>query len=160
MCACDRGVLLTNSDVDTEQVFTLLVNDRIDSDSGFACLAVADDQFTLSTSDRNHAINSLEAGLYGSIYALARDDARSDTLDWAELVGDNRAAFIERLAQWIDHSTKKCVANRYLDDTTGGTHFIIFTNVCIIAQDRTTDRLFLEVKGHAKQSCAGKLYQF
>src|SRR5229473_1993205 len=63
----DRGVLLTNSDVDTEQVFTLLVNDRIDSDSGFACLAVADDQFTLSTSDRNHAINSLEAGLYGSI---------------------------------------------------------------------------------------------
>src|SRR5438477_8213647 len=47
-------------------IFTLLVDDRIDCNRRFACLAVTDNQFALSTTDRDHAIDSLQAGLHRS----------------------------------------------------------------------------------------------
>ncbi len=40
-----------------------LVDDRVNRQGGFAGLAVANDQFALSASDRDHGINGFDTGL-------------------------------------------------------------------------------------------------
>ena len=53
----DSRSLLTDSNINTDKVFTLLVDDGIDSNGCLTCLTVANDQFTLAASDWNHGIN-------------------------------------------------------------------------------------------------------
>ena len=74
----DRGRLLTDSDVEAENVLPLLVDDRVDRDGGLARSPVADDQFALTTSDGNHGIDGFDARLQRFLDRLAIDDAGGD----------------------------------------------------------------------------------
>ena len=85
-CTRHGRVFLPNGDVDTDQIFALLVNDGVNGNGGLTGLAVADDQFALTTPDGNHAVNSFDTGLYRRIHALAGDHARGDALNIARLV--------------------------------------------------------------------------
>src|SRR5579863_7904183 len=159
MCAGDRRILLTNSHVDTEEVFALLVDDSIDRDSGLTGLTVANDQFTLSTSDGDHTIDSFKASLYGCVHTLAGNNTRGDTFNRTEFVCINGTTVIEWLAQWINNTTEKGIANGHLDNASGGTDLVVFMNLCIVAKNRATDRFLFKVKGHTKDTCACKFYQ-
>ena len=59
-------LLLTDGDVDADQVLSLLVDYRIDSESGFAGLAVADDQLALAAADGNEGVDNGDAGFDGA----------------------------------------------------------------------------------------------
>ena len=78
----DLEVLLPDGHVDADEVFALLVDDRVQRHGGLAGLAVADDQLALAAPDRDERVNRLQAGLHRRIHRMARDDARRDTLDW------------------------------------------------------------------------------
>jgi len=52
-------LLLPDSDVEAVNPKTLLVDDRVDRDGGFARLAVADDEFALTAADRNFFLLNL-----------------------------------------------------------------------------------------------------
>jgi hypothetical protein len=47
-----------------------LVDDRVDRDRGLARLTVADDQLALPTTDRDHAVDRLDAGLERLVHRL------------------------------------------------------------------------------------------
>src|ERR1700734_3332600 len=57
----DRRGLLPDRAVDANHVAALLIQNRVQNDGGLACLAVADDQLTLSAADRNHRVDGLDA---------------------------------------------------------------------------------------------------
>ena len=52
-----EDAFLANGDVDTFNARATLVDDRIDSNSGFAGLAVANDQLTLAAANRHHRVD-------------------------------------------------------------------------------------------------------
>src|SRR5205823_13028239 len=56
--------LLSDRDVDAEEVEPLLVDDRVDRDRALAGLTIADDQLALSATDREHRIDRLDARLH------------------------------------------------------------------------------------------------
>ena len=68
---CDRRALLTNCDVDASNLLVdvtgepviALVDDRVQGDSGLTRLTVTNDELTLTTTDRNHRVDSLQASL-------------------------------------------------------------------------------------------------
>ena len=63
-CECrDVRVLLTDRDVDAEDVAAFLIDDRIDRDGRLPDLAVADDQLALALADRNERVDRADAGL-------------------------------------------------------------------------------------------------
>src|SRR5699024_12612447 len=76
--AGDGRALLADSDVDAADLLLrvaglpvgLLVDDRVDRQSGLAGLAVTDDQLTLSTAYRNHRDDALVDGLVGLEHLL------------------------------------------------------------------------------------------
>src|SRR5262249_13103922 len=138
----------------------LLVDDRIDSNSSFTRLAVADDQFALAAPDRDHAIDSLQTGLYRRIDRLAQNDSGGDTLNRAAFVRNDGAFIVQCFTERVHHAADQCVANGYLDDAPGSTHFVVFFDLCIITQDSAANRLLFKVEGHAHQPGASKFYQF
>src|SRR5712692_10566720 len=78
-----RRVLLTDSHVDADQIFALLVDDGVDSYRRFTRLSVADQQFALAAPDGDHAVDRLDAGLHWCIHRLARNHAGGHALDGA-----------------------------------------------------------------------------
>ena len=59
----DRRTLLTNGNVDTDYVPALLVDDGVERDGRFAGLAVTNDELALPSADRDHRVDSFDAGL-------------------------------------------------------------------------------------------------
>src|SRR3982750_1549836 len=87
-------LLLTNGDIDTDQIFALLIDNRINRDGGLACLAVTDDQLALTTTNRDQGIDGGDTCLYRRIHRLALNNARSNTLDVTKCRSVNRALAI------------------------------------------------------------------
>ena len=62
---------MTNCDVDASNLLVdvtgepviALVDDRVQGDSGLTRLTVTNDELTLTTTDRNHRVDSLQASL-------------------------------------------------------------------------------------------------
>ena len=79
----------------------------------------ANNQLTLSSPNRNHGINGLEAGLHGLPDRLSVRHSGSQTLRIHELFGIHRTFPVNRSTQSIDHPTKKSISNRHLDDSFG-----------------------------------------
>src|SRR5581483_4635874 len=82
----DRRSLLANGDINTidgidsarrglRSVCITLVDDRIDSDRGLTRLAIADNELALAAADRDHAVDSLDAGLERLFHGLPLHDA-------------------------------------------------------------------------------------
>ena len=57
------GTLLADGNVNTDDIFALLVDDRIRSNGGFTGLTVTDDQLTLTAADRDHGVDRFDPGL-------------------------------------------------------------------------------------------------
>src|SRR4029077_10170383 len=77
----DRGLLLSDRDVDADEVLALLVDDRVDRDGGLAGLAIADDQLALAPADRRDRVDHLDPGLDWRVDVLPRDDPGRDDVD-------------------------------------------------------------------------------
>ena len=70
---CYRRCFLPNGNINTIDRFIrfvsrFLIDDGVHRNSGFSCLPITDNQFSLSTSNRNHGINGFYSRLQGLIY--------------------------------------------------------------------------------------------
>ena len=78
----DCRTLLSDGDVDAVEflllvggiVETLLIDDGIDGHGCFACLTIADDQFTLTTANRDQTVDGFHARLHRLAHGNTRDD--------------------------------------------------------------------------------------
>ena len=61
---CNRGCLLADCHVNTDNAFALLVQNRICGYGGLACLTVADNQLPLASADGEHGVNRQDSRLH------------------------------------------------------------------------------------------------
>ena len=83
----DLGLLLSDRHVDADDTLTALIDYRVDRHRCLAGLAVADDQLALTSTDRDHRVDRLDAGLERGIYVGAIDHAGGDALIGRVLFG-------------------------------------------------------------------------
>src|SRR5690606_20301391 len=120
----DRRALLTDRDVDAAHLLRrvaglpvgLLVDDRVDRDRRLAGLTVANDELALTTPDRDHRVDRLDAGLQRLVHRLAGHDARGLELERATTLGRNLAETVDRRAERVDHATEVAVAHGDRED--------------------------------------------
>src|SRR6187200_499385 len=115
----DCGALLSDRDVDADDVAALLVDNRVERNCRLAGLAIADDQLALSTADRDHGVDSLDTGLQRLFHGLPVDDAGSQSFGRIELIGEDGAPVIDGAAERIDDSSDQRLAYGYRHDAAG-----------------------------------------
>ncbi len=126
--------LLADGNVNTNNVLTLLIDNGIRCNNGFARLTVADDQLALAAADGNHAVDGLDTRLQRNRNTLALDDAGRLAFNGAHLGGLNGALAVDRLAQRVYHAAHHCVAHRHTDNTACPFYRVALFNTLVGAQ--------------------------
>ena len=130
-----RRRFLAGSHVDAINRFAALVefalvDDGVNGNSRFACLAVADDQLALTAANRNHGVNGLDARLQRLAYRLAEDNARSFALQRHFVARAFDFAFtVNRLAEGIYNAAYHAFAYRDGSDAAGAVYARSFADV-------------------------------
>ena len=145
---CHGRALLTDGNVNADDVLALLVDDGIGGDGGLAGLAVTDDQLALTASDGDHGVDGLDTGLQRLLDGLALDDAGRAALDGAVFGGLNGACAIDGLTQCVDHAADHGIAHRHGDYLAGALDDAAFFDAGIRAQQHDGNGIFLKVLGH------------
>src|SRR5699024_7827575 len=151
--AGDGRALLADSDVDAADLLLrvaglpvgLLVDDRVDRQSGLAGLAVTDDQLTLSTAARNHRVDALVAGLEGLAHLLPVHHACGLELELTAADGLDVAESVDGTTQRIDDTTEVSIADRDRQDLAGAVDVLFFSDRGELAEDDDADLPFVEV---------------
>ena len=137
VCNCRR--LLTDGDIDTNHIGVLLVYDCVNCDSGLTGLTVTNDQLTLTTADRNHSVNCQKSSLNWLANRLTLHDARSLELNRATMCSVDSAKSINRLAQWVNNTTKHVKTSWNIHDAAGCTALVAFLNLRNFAEQNSAD---------------------
>jgi len=160
--ADDVRALLTDGDVDgvnraelrvsageADFVDLGLVDNRIDRDGGLAGATVADDQFALAAADRDHGIDSHDAGEQRLIHGFAGHDAGRDALNRIGFFGVDRAFAIDGVAEGVDDAAKEGFANGNGEQFAGGGDFVAFFELGDVTENDAADFGLFEIKGDA-----------
>ena len=96
---------MANRNIDTVNISIFLGDDGINTESGFADLAIADNQFPLSSTDRSHGIDRLGSGIAGLMHTFSGDNARSENLNFRGEIGFNRTKTVDRHTDTVNNPT-------------------------------------------------------
>ena len=100
-----------------------MVQDRVDAHRGLAGLAVADDEFALSTTDWGHGVDGLDASLQRFVHGLTTGDARRLDFHAALNRADDRALAVDGFTERVHDATEKRIADWHRKNATSGTHW-------------------------------------
>ena len=97
----DGGFFLSDRDVNTNNIFSLLVENGVDGDRGFAGLTVSDNELSLPLADWHHRINRFDSGLQRFIDRFTHQHAGRAVLDGTFFSGNNRPFAVNRLSKRV-----------------------------------------------------------
>ena len=150
----NRALLLPDGDVDALYVLALLVDDRVDRDCSLTRLAIANDQLSLTTTNRHHGVDGLDARRERFVHRLARYDARGLEFNLSGFGGVDGTLAVDRVAESVDHAAKHGFADRYFDDAASALDDVAFLDLARLAHDGDTDVVFFKVEHHAAKAVA------
>ena len=131
---CHGRTLLTDGNIDAQNVLALLVDDGIGGNDGLAGLAVTDDKLTLAAANRNHRVDGLNAGLQRLLDGLTVQDAGCRGFNGAIVGSINRAFVINRLAQGVDNAANQSITDRNRHNFAGAADGTAFFDAAVIAK--------------------------
>ena len=158
------GLLLADGHIEAEDrlirlVGGLLVDDRVDGESGLAGLAVADDQLPLPPADRDHRVDRLDSCLHRFLDGLTNHDSRRLDFDAAGLLAFHRPLSVQGLSEGIEHPSDNRIPYRDLHDPSGPLDRVALLDVRHLPQDRGAHVVLFEVQHHPEEP-PGKLDEF
>ena len=133
-----------------------MVDDRVNGDGGLPRLTVADDQLALATTDRDHAVDGLDAGLQRLFHRLAFDHAGGDAFQREVIAGFNRALAVNGTTEGINDTSDKRLTYWNGNNPPCAPDFVTFLQVGVVAQQDGANLIFFEVHGDAGH-VSGKL---
>ena len=146
----NRRRFLTNRHINTNNACAFLVHNRVQSHSSFTCLTVTNNQFTLTTTNRNHRVNSFQTCLHRLVNRLTRNHARCNFFNRCGFSCIDWTFAINRLTQRIDYATYQFTTNWHFQNATSTFHFVAFFDVLVFTQHNRTNRIALQVHRQAK----------
>ena len=143
------GLLLSDCNVNADNAFAALVDDRIGSDGGLSRLSVADDQLALAAADGNHGVDGLDTRLQRNGNGFSFNNACRLLFDGAEFSGVDRALAVSRLAERIHNAADHRAANGNRNNAAGTLHEASLGNANVRSEKNGANAVFLQVQRHA-----------
>src|SRR5215469_9206967 len=130
----NRGALLSNGTVNTNQIAALVVDDGIESDRRLTRLPVTDDEFALPTTNGDHAVNGFESCGHWFAHRLAIDNPGSQTFEGNVVGTRDYSLVVDGMAERVDHATDECISHGHAHNSPGALHFIALFDFRIVAE--------------------------
>lgn len=153
----DGRTLLANSNVDTVELFLLvvtivpplLVEDGVNRDGGLTGLTITNDKFTLTTTNGNHGVDGLDTGHHGLVDGTTGKNTGGLERSTATERSVNGTFAVNGVTESIDDTTEKFRADGDIDDLTGTLDSVAFLDGTIVTEDGDTNVVGLQVETHA-----------
>lgn len=113
----------------------LLVDDGIKSNSSLSSLTIADDEFSLSSSNWHQTINSLQTSLHGLIDGFTGDNSWSLELDSSTLATLHWALSVDGVTEGVKDTTKHFRSDGHIDDGSSSLDDITLLDLSINVKD-------------------------
>ena len=146
---CDLADLLTDGDVDANQVAALWLMIVSVQNSRLARGTVADDELALSAANRHHRVNCLHPRLHRDVNRLAGRNVGGKELDRPSLGRANRALAVDGPAEAVDDATEQSLTYGHLGDSARAAHLAALFNSEGVAHDDRSYAVLLEVERHS-----------
>ena len=145
---CHCGVLLAYGNVYAYHVLTLLIEDRIYGDGSLTCLSVADDQFSLSSADRDHGVDGLDTCLQRLVYRSSLQNSRRRVFNRPRFRGLYSALAVYRLSQGIDYTPQYIFTYRNFNYFACRSYYIAFFYLPVGAHYYAAHIVFFKIHRH------------
>ena len=142
----DLACLLSDGNVNTDQVLPFLIDEGVEDYGGLARGAVAYYQFALAPTNRDHGVNRLDARLDRGPHRLSYHHVGSDALHGTQFFNLYGAFSFQRTSQWVNHPTQEPFTHRHAYDLTCGFDLITLFDVSAIAHDGDAYGILLQVQ--------------
>ena len=127
----------------------LLVDNGINSNCGLTCLAVANDKFALSTTDRNHGVDTLQTRLKSLGHRLTINNTRCFAVEGHQIFfAFDSLSTINRVAERVDNTSEHLVANLNRGNLGGTLHALSLFNTLRGTEQHGTHIVLLKVHGN------------
>ena len=139
----NRRRLLSNSNVDTLNACTFLVDDCINRNRCFTYLTVTNNQLSLTSTNWHHRINCFQTNLHWLINRLTCNNTGSDFFDRISHGRFNSALTIDWITQGIDNAALKLRTNRYFENSSSTTTSLTLSELLVITENYRAHRVAL-----------------
>ena len=142
----NRRGLLAHGNVDALNAGVFLIDNGVNSNRGLTDLAVSNNQFPLTTTNRHHRINGFESNLHRLVNRLPGDNAWGNLFNRIGELSVDRAFAINGVTQRIDHTALKLWTHRDFQNTARATASLTLGELLVIAKHNRANRVSLKVK--------------
>ena len=136
---------MSNRNINTVHILSLLINNGVHCNGSFSCLAITNNQLSLSSTNWNHSINCLNSCLQWCVNRFSLDNAMCHTFNSSKLCACNWSLAINRLSKCIDNSTCEFVTHRNFYHSTCCLYCIALADVMLISKQNCTNIVLLKV---------------
>jgi hypothetical protein len=149
------GHLLSADNIDavnglaTVDVSRLLVDDRVNTNGRLSSLSVADNEFSLTSSNWDHRVNRFDTSLERLGNRLSFDNAGSDDFESTKLVAMDWALAVDGLTERVYDASEHSSSDGNLHDSTGVLDGVAFFDQRVVAKENRTNGVFFQVKCEA-----------
>src|SRR5574340_1414722 len=145
-CRGNAGGMLADGTINADDIFTPLIQYRVERNRGFACLPVTQNQLPLTSADRNQRIDGLDPSLQWYCDRRTIQDIGGGAFDRQPLHGGDRCFAIQRVPQWINHPSDQFIAHRYIHDMFSAFYLVTGVQTRIVPKQNHADFIFIEIE--------------
>lgn len=129
-----------------------MVDDGIDGDGGLTSLSITNNKFSLTSTDGDEGVDTLNTSLHRFSDGLSGNNTGSLDFNSGSLGGLEGTETVDGVTEGVQDSTAHSITNGDIDDGTSSLDDITFLNISIVTQNDDTDVVSFQVKGHTSNT--------
>lgn len=129
-----------------------MVDDGIDGDGGLTSLSITNNKFSLTSTDGDEGVDTLNTSLHRFSDGLSGNNTGSLDFNSGSLGGLEGTETVDRVTEGVQDSSAHSITNGDIDDGTSSLDDITFLNISIVTQNDDTDVVSFQVKGHTSNT--------
>ena len=129
-----------------------LIDDRVDRNCRLSCLAIANDQLALATSERDHRVDHGQPGQHRFGHQIPLDNPGRRPFDRIAPLECNGRATIERSSDWRYDAPKQSITDGHASDLAGAANLAACGNSLARRQEHDPGAFVVDGHGQAERT--------
>ena len=137
----DFWIFLSNRNINTVDILSFLIEDRIGRNGRLSRLSISNNQFSLPSSNWHHRINRFNSCFQRHIYWLSCNYSRSYFFHKSKMLWSDSLSSVDRFPNSVEHSSQVFFSYSNTEDLTRRTHTVSLLKRTIISEHEDSNSI-------------------